>query len=455
MSTNSTPGPDESLNTSRKRVLYVVHGHPVVRPGGAEGYALELYEAMRDSSQEFEPVLLARVGPPHSASLSHQGAPTALVGDDPNQLLFETDATDYDWLYGALPNTAPLTKYYRDLLLTLKPDIVHFHHSLYWGYAAIRATRRALPHAAILYTLHEYLPICHRHGQMVRTNGDELCLEASPRRCNGCFPDIRPQEFYLREQFVKSHFEDVDLFIAPSRFLMDRYLDWGIETSRILHEDYGRHPFERVVETHRPGRRNRFGFFGQFSHYKGVTVLLRAMAMLSETESDIRAWVHGTNLDIQPEDFQAEFAELIEKAGDSVMMAGRYEDHELPRLMEQIDWVVVPSRWWENSPLVIQEAFAYGRPVISSDIGGMAEKVRDGVNGLHFRAGDPLSLVKTMRTAVADEGLWDKLRAGIPSVHSMSEHTRRLEAVYNGLLERRRGGSRPPVGEGMSPGMAS
>ena len=117
----------------RKKILYVIHGHPAVRPGGAEGYALELYEAMRDSSQEFEPVLLARIGPPHSPSLSHQGALTALVGDDPNQLLFETDATDYDWFFGASPNMASLTKYYRDLLLALKPDIVHFQHSLFMG----------------------------------------------------------------------------------------------------------------------------------------------------------------------------------------------------------------------------------------------------------------------------------------------------------------------------------
>ena len=449
MPIDPTRNPDTQLKTPRKKILYVTHGHQAVRPGGAEGYALELYEAMRDSSQEFEPVLLARIGLPHSPSLSHEGALTALVNDDPNQLLFEIDATDYDWLFGATSGMASLTKYFRDVLLALKPDIVHFQHTLFWGYAAIRAVRRVLPDAAIVYTLHEYLPICHRHGQMVRTVNDELCLEASPRRCNGCFPDITPQEFYLREQFVKSHFEDVDLFIAPSKFLMDRYLDWGIEPSRILQEDYGRPLVERAVETHRPGRRNRFGFFGQFSHYKGVTVLLRAMAMLSELEPDIRAWLHGTNLDIQPEDFQAEFTKLAERSGDSVMIPGRYENHELPRLMEQIDWVVVPSRWWENSPLVIQEAFAYGRPVISSDIGGMAEKVIDGVNGLHFGAGDPLSLVKTMRTAVSDEGLWDKLRAGIPPVHSMAEHTRRLEAIYNGLLERREYGSKA-LGEGLS-----
>ena len=62
--------------------------------------------------------------------------------------------------------------------------------------------------------------------------------------------------------------------------------------------------------------------------------------------------------------------------------------------MARIDWVVVPSIWWENGPLVILEAFQHGRPVICSDIGGMSEKVTDGVNGLHFRRGDPRDLAR-------------------------------------------------------------
>ena len=69
--------------------------------------------------------------------------------------------------------------------------------------------------------------------------------------------------------------------------------------------------------------------------------------------------------------------------------------------MASVDWVVVPSIWWENSPLVIQEAFLHGRPVICSDIGGMAEKVDDGVNGLHFRTGDPRSLAQAIRRATS------------------------------------------------------
>jgi glycosyltransferase involved in cell wall biosynthesis len=96
---------------------------------------------------------------------------------------------------------------------------------------------------------------------------------------------------------------------------------------------------------------------------------------------------------------------------------------------------VVPSIWWENSPLVIQEAFGHGRPVICSDIGGMAEKVRDGVSGLHFRVGDPISLAETIARACATPGLWKALTSGIPKVRSMPRHVDTLSGLYKTILE--------------------
>ena len=98
-------------------------------------------------------------------------------------------------------------------------------------------------------------------------------------------------------------------------------------------------------------------------------------------------YVFGGNLELQPEPFQQEVRKLIISAGRRVRFMGPYRSQELPRLMREVDWVIVPSTWWENSPVVIQEAFFHGRPIITSDIGGMAEKVRDGVDGMHFRAG--------------------------------------------------------------------
>src|ERR1044071_1235531 len=102
--------------------------------------------------------------------------------------------------------------------------------------------------------------------------------------------------------------------------------------------------------------------------------------------------------------------------------------------MANFDWVVVPSIWWENSPLVIQEAFQHGRPVICSDIGGMAEKVAHGVNGLHFRAGDARSLASTIRTAAETPGLWERLREGIQPVYPMATHVAALTEIYDALL---------------------
>jgi glycosyltransferase involved in cell wall biosynthesis len=82
--------------------------------------------------------------------------------------------------------------------------------------------------------------------------------------------------------------------------------------------------------------------------------------------------------------------------------------------MADVDWVVMGSIWWENSPLVIQEAFKYGRPVICPDIGGMAEKVRDLTTGLHFRARDPISLAEVVERAATEEGLYDRVSGALP-----------------------------------------
>jgi glycosyltransferase involved in cell wall biosynthesis len=432
-----------------RTVLYVVHNHPTVMPGGAETYALELYRAM-ENSPGYTPVLLARTGPPVSKTgRVHEGTLLEPVGDDPNQYFFHTDITEYDWFMSTSRNKDMLTKFYRPFLEAYRPDVVHFQHSLFFGYDMLRETRRTLPDAAIVYTLHEYLPICNNNGQLYRTSG-EPCTGASPRRCHECFPDISPQQFFLRERFIKSHFDVVDKFVSPSKFLVERYVDWGIDRDRILYEENGRPTFEAHHDDDRTGARDRFAYFGQFTAFKGADVLLQAMKIASERHAPKtdstgvtsdgprpKLRLHGANLEHQPEQFRTLIASLLATAGDDVTSVGRYRPRDLPPLMAAVDWVVVPSIWYENAPLVIQEAFAHGRPVICSDIGGMAEKVTDGVNGLHFRAGDPASLAEVMTKALTTPGLWEHLRAGIPAVHQADAHAARLRELYEDVLARK------------------
>ncbi len=105
----------------------------------------------------------------------------------------------------------------------------------------------------------------------------------------------------------------------------------------------------------------------------------------------------------------------------------------MPGLMAEIDWVVMPSIWWENAPLVIQEAFQHRRPPIVSGIGGMAEMVRDGVDGLHVRPGDPAALAAALRRAMDETGLWQRLVHGIPEQPSLAECAHRHLALFDSL----------------------
>jgi glycosyltransferase involved in cell wall biosynthesis len=420
------------------RVLYVAHNHPTLHPGGAEAYSLELYEAMRERPG-VEPVLLARIGSNVARRrVAHPGTPFSSVNGDPNQHFVFTETEHFDFFALTSRDKSLYARHLTDFLLAQRPDVVHVQHTHFIGVDLLSQIRRVLPHVPIVYTLHEFLPICHRDGQMVRTFNSELCREASPRRCNECFPDISPQAFFLRERFVRGHMREVDRFFAPSAQLMERYLGWGIEPERITVEEYGRRrPPVRAPEPRQAKEPVNIGFFGQLSYFKGAKVMLEAMAMLAE-DCDAHLWLHGANLELQTVEFQEEFAAMHEQLRGRVTFRGPYDHAELPKLMAGLHWVLVPSVWWENSPLVIQEAFFHRRPVICSDVGGMAEKVGDGVDGLHFRVGDAFSLARTLERATSSPRLWRSLRERIREPYAMDAHVAQLIATYGHLIEQRR-----------------
>jgi glycosyltransferase involved in cell wall biosynthesis len=449
-----------------RTVLSIVHNHPGIRPGGAEGYALELHRAM-SAAPGWRSVLLAKAGPPLARSgRTHEGTVVEPVAGATDEYLLYTDGYTYDWFNGTITDKDFLTRHLRRFLEAVRPDVVHLQHTLFLGYDLLREVRNTLPDAAVVYTLHEYAPICFRDGQMVRTHDDSLCERSSPRACHECFPDRSPRDFHLRQRFIQSHLSLVDRFVAPSRFLLERYVDWGLPRERFVVEENGRVPPPRVAGVAPREHRDRFGFFGQITRFKGLDVLLEAMALLDgdrpRPDGDagtIRAvlaellgpseatpaatsgphlFVHGANLDLQVGEYRDRVAALLERVGDRVTMVGRYRPEDLPRLMEQVDWVVVPSVWWENAPLVIQEAFAHRRPVICSDVGGMAERVTDDVDGLHVPVGDPRSLAAALRRAATEPGLWDRLHAGIGGVRTMDDHVAALTDLYDEVLAARR-----------------
>ena len=271
-----------------------------------------------------------------------------------------------------------------ELLREQQPDVIHIHHVMTLGVEIIGLIRRCLPRARIVMTLHDYYAICANDGQMVTQSG-ALCHAARPDACRSCFPERSLTDFKLRDIHIGHALDQVDHFIAPSRFLRDRFIAAGLSPDRISVVPNG-FPAVEPTPARRDLRRDRFAFFGHINRFKGATVALEASALLSEQGVTHALSLYG-GTDHQTEQTLTKFATARAKAPDGAYR-GSYRRAEIPRLIAGADWVVFPSEWWENAPLVINEAFQHWRPVICSAIGGALELVRDGVNGLHFPVGD-------------------------------------------------------------------
>lgn len=390
------------------RVLVISHGHPAFSIGGAEMASYNLFLGL-NRLPGVEAFFLSRVGYPVAR---HAHTPLMSLRQGPRETFLWAD--DYDHELISNRATDDLVGAFRRYLADLQPDVVHFHHFIGLGMEAIWEVRRTLPQARIVITFHEYLSICLHHGQMVKTQKKRLCSSASPAECHACFPQSSPRHIFERELFLKDHLELADAFVSPSHFLIERYVKWGLPAEKfVMLEngiDTGRIAPPRPLPPN--GRRARFGFFGQVTEFKGVQVLLDAIGRIPDSVwgDDAALCIFGGNLENQPLAFRENFEALVEKAGRRAKFYGAYQAHEMADLMRQVDWVVVPSIWWENSPLVIQEAFLHGRPVIASDIGGMREKVMDGINGVHFRMGSAEDLADKLGELLNDPDKWERLR---------------------------------------------
>lgn len=424
--------PSTLPQNASQRILVMSHAHPDFSLGGGEIAAYNLFKAYRDHPQVEQAWFLARAdrGRGPSGHISQRRE---------NEFLWEQAV--HDWHLIKAAHRDSLTTWFTDLIRGLRPTVVHTHHYAHLGLEFIRIIKQIDPNIKIMLTLHEYMAICRNNGQMIKVDSTKLCRSASPDECSQCFPQNSPEDFWLREHFIKSHFALVDQFVSPSEFLRQRYIAWGLPADKITVIENGQSdepplPPRTLAEG---DTRNRFGYFGQINPFKGLLVLLEALHAMPKAErKKVVLEVHGANLEAQTGELQQKIKELADpliKKG-IVRWVGPYRPDELPKRMAHVDWVVIPSIWWENSPMVIQEAFVHGRPVICSDIGGMAEKVRHGVDGLHVPVGNVLAWGEVFKTAGGYTAEWDKLCAGITQpINYTACAVRHYEFLQNAYTE--------------------
>lgn len=401
----ATKVPSAKGNLSARRVLVVSHSHPELTKGGAEIAAYNQYLAHAEAAPDTTWFL----GCAREANGQHLGAVFSQPFG-PNEYVYAAGA--FDWFNFSNMDPA-FPEAFRALLAELQPDEVHFHHYINVGVEALLHVKETLPHCHLTMTLHEYLAICHHYGQMVTKPALHLCHASAPAKCAKCFPERPPEDFFLRKRYIERFFDLVDQFISPSQFLAQRYEAWGVAPERMLVREnivnlvpsLGANLDVKPSPLPLNGARNsgttlKVGYFGQISKLKGIGVLLDAAKILEKQDDfSIVFEIHGDDQG-QPPEFQTEFRGRLAAVGANVLYLGPYERERVASLMQRVDVVLVPSIWWENSPLVIQEALQSGRAVVCSDIGGMKEKaVLENVYA--FPVGSPIGLIEVLRHCAA------------------------------------------------------
>lgn len=219
---------------------------------------------------------------------------------------------------------------------------------------------------------------------------------------------------------------------APSRFLAQTISESGLTPAENIHYSPHGHDLSRSAlgAAKTRSRHLRFGFTGNVIPIKGVHLLVDAFKRLPP-DCGAQLFIYG-NADQE----SAYGRHVRELASDhpAIFFMGRFDHGDIGSILQGLDIVVVPSTWYENAPVTIAEAFSARTPVIATDLGGMAEAVQHGVNGLLFRPNDADDLAHQMGLLINDNAMLERLRVGCPPVRTVAEEADGLLALYTELL---------------------
>ena len=349
---------------------------------------------------------------------------------------------------------------FAELLDRVRPDVVHVGHLNHLSTSLVaEAANRQVP---IVYTLHDYWVMCPR-GQFMQMHPEDpdnlwaACDGQADRKCaERCYaryfsgaPDEREVDVAhwtnwvaRRMDHVRKMTELVDLFIAPARYLLDRYRDaFRIPESKLVYLDYG-FAHDRLVGRRRvAGEPFTFGYIGTHIPAKGIHHLIEAFGGVHGS-ARLRIWGRALGQDTGA--LKGLAASLPDGAAARVEWLPEYRNRDIVReVFDHVDAIVVPSVWAENSPLVIHEAQQLRVPVITADVGGMSEYVQHEVNGLLFEHRSPNALAAQMQRFVDDPdlsralGARGYLHSATGDVISVTDHVGEIERLYEQVQRRR------------------
>jgi len=449
------------------RILFVAHGFPPQSVGGTE---LCTYYLAKELNKRHEVYVFHRRADPSQEEYAIEdymfdGLRVTSINNN------FRNVTDFSMTY---KNDVIAAKF-SSFLERVKPDVVHFQHLTCLSTSLIHVCHeKRIP---TVFTLHDYWMLCQR-GQLLKPDLS-ICPGPSDRECADCLSvQISSLSGSLsRNRFLQSTIEnrhtllgnvvkgmaqlyaqldvklnqrravklirdrtrhvhqmlrEVDLLITPSRFHREQFIKFGVPKDKIIFSDNGMNTrlFEGFQKT--KSDKIRFGFIGTIIPSKGLHVLIEAFNMVESDKATLS--IYGIAL---PYDGYENYPQELQgmAVNPNIEFMGGYDNEDIANILSGIDVLIVPSIWYENSPLTIHEAFMAGIPVIASNIGGMAEYVHHMENGLLFEVGNPADLCDKISTVIENQSLIETLSKNIRPVKTIEESATELEGIYEQLIQ--------------------
>jgi glycosyltransferase involved in cell wall biosynthesis len=440
------------------RVLVAVHGYPPTHHGGAEREAARLAKQLAGVGQQVmvfcvestedgsngvhwedrreEDVLVRRV------SLD--------LGADPDGFLASFD-------------NRRIERAFRTCLSEFEPDIVHLYSGYLLSGSIIRAAKAyEIP---VVVSLMDNWWLCHRIT-LVRTDGTR-CAGPVPLDCAKCqagmsrryrlastvfprgtdfvwsmadrVPPLADQlgltEQQQRAKTLPALLRQADALISSSQYLADTHSRYGIDPGRIRVWRQGLDLDECLMR--QPSDTLRVGYLGQIKPHKGVHLLVNAWRRL-HGDQPRRLVLYGSAAGVEA--YAARLRDALATL-DTASWAGEFRGSEVWEILANLDVVVVPSRWGENSPNIILEAQAVGVPVIGANLGGIPELVTHGENGLLFTADDADDLARQLQLLLDQPDELARLKSARNRFQTVGDDVERILDLYQSLTIQRSTGT--------------
>jgi len=395
------------------------------RFSGTEVYLFELMQLMRSKGDEVALFSMADA----------RGEPTPYDRHFVPHIDFKASLSPVQSIHGAAHAiySTDARRRIRAMIQEFRPDVAHirgiYHHlspSILWELRA-----QNIP---VVYHLNDFKLLCPNYNFVAGGHVCEKCKggafwQTLRTRCHSgsATRAVLAAEAYVHH-WLGTYRKCVDLFLAPSQFVRDKFVEHGWDAARFEVLSH----FQSIqAESYAP-KDGPILYFGRLSAEKGVDDLLRAVQHVP----NLQLVIVGDG----PERHGLE--QLARTLGlTNVQFLGHVGPEELDRRISESRFTVLPSRAYETLGKTILESYAHGRSVIASDLGSRRELIRDGETGLLYPPGDVNQLAEAIQLLGLSPDLAQTMgRAGWELVrrnHAPEEHYQKLTSLYERLVAAR------------------